>query len=237
MTQKFDPTSLAARIAALQAKTVANGATEAEALAAAEKARELLDKYQMSQGEATTLAQGWHEAFAPATPNSQALSRAVGQFCDCKIWRQADGPSRQQRMHILGLRSDAEFAQWLLVALDGFVQREAFDYSMEARRVTQEMVNSFRAGAALRISERLQEAAMARHGPQAEGRGLVVVKGQALKDEIDRRGLHFRPALPALRGSHQEAFSAGQASGERAGFGRPVKWPAGSVGRIAGSGR
>lgn len=42
--------AIAARIRALLAKTTENGATDAEAMSAAEKARELMDRYQIDLG-------------------------------------------------------------------------------------------------------------------------------------------------------------------------------------------
>jgi Protein of unknown function (DUF2786) len=107
--------SPASRIKALLAKTVARGATEAEELAAAEKARELIEKYRLNLGT--------EEAPPKPPPTAQDLARVaaalarflgkappIRQFNRCPRWASdharralADLEARKaQREHSLG---------------------------------------------------------------------------------------------------------------------------------------
>src|SRR4029077_5157469 len=97
----------AAIVQALLQKTAANGATEAEALAAAEKARELMDRYQIEAGSAGLEKEG---AFKVSIKRGHyktlqvkdRIAFAVAQFCDSKVWL----TKHTDECHFYGLRSD-----------------------------------------------------------------------------------------------------------------------------------
>ena len=124
----------AAIVQALLNKTTENGATEAEAMAAAEKARELMDRYQIEAGSAglekegalkVTVKRGHYKTLAV----KDRIAYAVAQFCDSKVWL----TKSSDEMHFFGLKSDADFAGcietrrstsgfgWLIVSLERFV--------------------------------------------------------------------------------------------------------------------
>jgi len=89
--------SLVDKIKALLNKTVKNGCTEAEALAALGKARAMMDAYevtaeelQLSKVEAAILRGEPSDARDPHQIKWY-LGSAVGEFCDCEIWRSSEG--------------------------------------------------------------------------------------------------------------------------------------------------
>jgi hypothetical protein len=149
-------------VQALLAKTTENGATEAEAMAAAAKARELMDRHQIDLGEVgmakegvskISIKRGHYKTLAV----KDRLAFFVSEFCDTRVWL----TKSSDEMHFFGLRSDADFAGWLIVSLQAFVSHGAVSYialqpHMEAR-VRWEAEKAFVLGAIDRINQRLAE--------------------------------------------------------------------------------
>lgn len=247
----MDKQTIAARIRALLAKTVENGATEAEAMAAAEKARELMDRYQIDAGvadleaEEVIKAEGDYDVFAARLNIKSYLANSVAEFADCRNWtstrRGFNGTERKQIF--FGLRSDVEFAEWLLSALANFVRVHTAGHVMGLTGATHPkqrhmIARSFALGCIVRIRERLDEATAERKRQGATvagtGRALVVVKGALVDVAFKKLGIklgnsHSRRGF----GVDGAAYGAGQAAGNSAGFGRPVN----GNGRVALIGR
>jgi hypothetical protein len=85
--------SLLDKIRALLAKTVENGCTESEALAALAKARGLMDSYVVGDDE-LGLTKEEKAILRREPPDSKdphrikfLLSRSVAEFCECEAWR------------------------------------------------------------------------------------------------------------------------------------------------------
>ena len=123
----MDRETIARRIKALLAKTVEHGASEAEAMSAAEKARELMAKYMVDADDlqddridTNNLQQSWRGPLSVA----DQLFAFVARFCDCQPWR--IGKANK----FTGRQSDMLFATWLLDALDGFVNRKTAEYGL-----------------------------------------------------------------------------------------------------------
>lgn len=228
----FSRATIAARVKALLDKTTAAGCTEAEAAFAAEKARELLDKYALDLGEIGLEAEGTAKASTPrhkvgnilVTPR---LASRIAAFCDCRSWQN----SRAETVTFFGLKADVEFAVWLTVALEGHIAQSATAYlagtGWTQRRYKYEAKKSFVHGAVTNINRRLAELTEARRRAQAAaagtGRSLVVVKSAIVDRDFAKLGLRLGKARATrvTLGDHG-AYSAGQAAGDRASFGRPV---------------
>src|SRR5665811_789944 len=183
---------LAARVRALMAKTVDKGCTESEAMAAAAKAKELMDKYQLNMTDLELEEEGCEKAqtskYKGGFNVQSRLALAIEQFCDVKCW------SGRGTMIYYGLRSDTDFATWLTVALESFVWAQADAYQHQ-KRLNFEFTDwadrrSFVQGCTYRISERLEAAAAARKQNQAgSGRSLVVAKGAIVEREFKKLGI------------------------------------------------
>ncbi len=226
----MDRQTLATRIQHLLAKTTANGCTEAEALAAAEKASELLHLYQMSLTDLEIEAEGFIESTTPHNRripwNAQMLlASAVHRYCDVKGWYDST------TNHRFGLRSDVEFASWLLPALLDYVWQAADVYSLE---YTKTETKNFIFGCVSRIAERLDEDRKRRASGAGAGasNALVVSKRPRIEAEYLRMGGAPLGRGRAISIGTGHGYSHGQSAGNRAGFGKPVGSGQGRPARI-----
>lgn len=230
---------LAAVIRALLAKTKDAGATEAEATAAAEKARELMDRHNIDQGALGMEAEGTGKARANAGKFGRLIVTdyiygAVARFCDCKAWHTTG--TKAYRHTFFGLQSDTEFATWLLESLGnqitGALRAAAPDYAHLHGRDRWEWQKAFLMGAAMRINSRLDALTRERKARQEQeaiaaggdtSRALVAIKGAIVAKAYAALGLKLgtsRSSVGVNGGSG--GYAAGRAAGDRARFGRPV---------------
>jgi hypothetical protein len=221
-----DRNNLLDKIRALMSKTAENGCTEHEALAALDKARALMDAYEITDTE-LQLTKADSAILRSEPPGSRdphgikrGMASAVARFCDCRVWRGSNG------LVFCGLQSDAQFATWLLDNLTAFVQSELVKHLMgnigdtgERRLVT----GSFALGCTARISARLN--ALVEQSAKAmatNSRALVVTKAGLIADAMEKHGIKLGRGRSSRRQVDRAAYAAGAAAGERASFGRPV---------------
>jgi hypothetical protein len=118
---------LKSRIEALRAKTTANGCTEDEAIAAAAKVAELLDRYDLSLSDVEIrdeqCQQLAYETWRKKRVPLDGCVGAVADFCDCRVWREknAEGAFRYV---FFGLRADVAVAHYLTDLIDTAVRSE-----------------------------------------------------------------------------------------------------------------
>lgn len=216
---------LVARIQALRAKTVEQGCTEQEALAAAEKVAELLDRYGMSLN-AIELRQQACQGIGVETGRRRRAPiddcvPTIAAYFDCRAWteKKEGAPLR----HIFfGLRADVAAAHYLydLIAVafvtetDGFAS-DTFCAGLaggELRSAT----HSFQIGLAGGIIAKLHRLREEREASlSSSGRDLVPIKSSIVDDEIARLGLSFRRNSRARRRVIRDAYDAGHEAGTR----------------------
>jgi len=215
---------LSVRIQALRAKTMENGCTEEEALSAAAKVAELLDRYDLSLSDVELRAapcerRVWRPARRKRIPIDECIG-AVAAFCDCRVWREKDADG--ETVHVFfGLRSDIEVAHYLTEVIDGAVRAELGRYKTGAayrrfRHQDRHLANaSFALGMVGSIADRLMAMKEARDvANRGTGRDLVVVKNSVVDAELANLGLGLR-SLPAVsRMISPDAYEAGGAAGE-----------------------
>src|SRR5215471_2328440 len=157
-----DRNSIIEKIKALLAKTTANGATEAEMLAALDKAAALRDAYditdeelQVAKDEAAMLHADPPDLKDPHKIKWR-LTYAVGQFCGVQIFR-----SRHETgLKCIGTPSDVQFAMWLLDNLADFIFAALYEHLIgccappSERRI---VMRSFVEACCNRISDRMLE--------------------------------------------------------------------------------
>lgn len=130
-----DLDKLRARIQALRSKTVERGCTEEEALAAAAKVADLLDRHGLSLSELEMRQQAC-EGFAIETgrrrraPIDDSVG-AVAEFCDCRYWIETNGVG-ELRFIFFGLPADVSGARCLY---DMIVAAVAGETGLQSRRV------------------------------------------------------------------------------------------------------
>jgi len=232
--------SILAKIKALLAKTTENGCTEHEAMAALDKARQMMDAYDVTD---TDLAFDGEKVTQETSPNPRdpdnirwQLCGGVAKFCDCRVW----GSEGKTKIIFLGLETDAMFATWLLDTLEAFVKRQSLQFLADMGRAVggetdlfgaplngadrEHKRRSFVYGCVVRIAERLRLAAAerARVDGTGNGRSLVVVKNALVNDAFAKLGITLRSSRSSGYAADNYAFGRGQQAGDRASFGRPV---------------
>jgi hypothetical protein len=223
------------KIRALLSKTTENGCTEEEYLAALAKARALMDAYEITEADLQlTKEEGvvLRKEMTGTDPHhiKWSMSRAVGEFCDCRAWRDRDG-----KLVFLGLASDTQFATLLLDHLAGFVLTELTDHLLGDTAIgvpRRKVINGFVDGVTRRISERLRELCKPPAAATSNSRALVVIKQTLIKAKMDELGIKLRTCTSS-RQQDEDSFAAGRSAGERASFGRPVSGRAATL-RIGG---
>jgi hypothetical protein len=89
------------RIQGLRSKTMDNGCTEAEALLAAAKVAELLDRYDLSLTDVEiSTAQCEHRHYETRRKKRIPLDDcidAIAKFCDCRVWRGTVGSGARRK--------------------------------------------------------------------------------------------------------------------------------------------
>ena len=217
---------LVQRIQALRAKTVAQGCTEHEALAAAEKVAELLDRHGLSLGELEFRAQPCEGIGIQTTRRRMApidnCVPGIAAFFDCRAWAERS-ESAPLRYVFFGLRGDVEAAQYLYELVERAFETESAAFrgselylAMAGER--RSALNSFQIGMSQGICDKLAGLRAARDAAMrsSSGRDLVPVKSSMIDDEMAKLGLNLtQRALGARRRVLTDAFDAGEAAGQR----------------------
>jgi Protein of unknown function (DUF2786) len=214
---------LKTRIQALRAKTIDNGCTEDEALSAAAKVAELLDRYDLSLTDVEIRdAPCERRAFETHRKKRVPLDDCIGavaNFCDCRVWREKN-PAGETRYVFFGLRSDIEVAHYLTELIDGAVRCELGRYKtspdyLRFRHKQRHMANaSFALGMVASIADKLTAMKAARDQVNRGcGRALVVLKAAIVDTEFGKLDLKLRMQRRASRMVSTMAYEAGGVAG------------------------
>ena len=221
-----DPTSLdklKLRIQALRAKTQDNGCTEAEAMMAAAKVAELLDRHDLSLTdvelrETPCEPRVYETRRKQRTPLDYCIS-PIANFCDCRVWREKTAQG-EIRYVFFGLRSDTEVAHYMTDLIDNAVRAELGRYKtshsyQRFRHQDRHVANaSFTLGMAMSIGAKLNDMKAQRDFlKKGGGRDLVVLKSSIVETEIEKLDLKLRPVRRQARMVSPKAFEAGGAAG------------------------
>jgi hypothetical protein len=226
------------RIRALAERTVSNGCTEAEAMAAAEMVGRLLERYALNMEEIDLREARCVQVEIPLTGRQRrpidGCVPAIARFCDCKVWLARDGAG--PRYVFFGFETDTSLAGYLYkvigramaVELEAFRARRAELRGVALRRAS----TSFQQGMAARLAERLEAMHAEREAGVAAqrqaGTALMLVKHRVVEDAFRETGTRLvSGGQRNLRQDH--AFRQGEAAGERVNLNRPVAGGAGGV--------
>jgi len=226
VNQTSNPASLdklKLRIQALRAKTIANGCTEDEALSAAAKVAELLDRHDLSLSDlelrASLCKRRVFETHRKKRIPLDDCIGAIAHFCDCRVWREKNAAGESSYV-FFGLGADVEVAHYLAELIDGAVRAElgrfktSVDYS-RFRHQQRHLANaSFALGMVASIAQRLEAIKASRDRVnESTGRGLVVLKTSVVDTELDRLNLKLRTKPSTSRMVSMTAYEAGGAAG------------------------
>ncbi|MBM3547540.1 MAG: DUF2786 domain-containing protein [Alphaproteobacteria bacterium] len=214
---------LIARIQALRAKTIANGCTEGEALAAAEKVAELLDRHDLTLGDVELRAEPCRQlAFESPLKKRIPIDDCIGAiavFCNCRVWREKTGEGGTRHV-FFGLGPDIEAAVALAELIDAAVRSELGCYKTsedyrQFRHRDRDLANkSFMLGMVGSIADKLTAMKAARdEAKRGTGRDLIVLKTSIVDAAFDKLGLTMREMPGVRRMIAPEAYDAGDAAG------------------------
>ncbi len=213
------------RIQALRAKTVDRGCTEAEAMAAAAKVSEMLDRHDLTLDE-ISVRRSDCEGVSVSTGRRRrapvdSCVPAIATFCDCRVWSE-EGDNGALRYVFFGMKADVEAARFLHDLIEVTFDHESAAFRRGEiylalrggdRRVA---LNSFQTGLASGVVAKLSSLKAGRQsaGARRTGLDLVAVKHSVLDEEIARLGLNFTTRkVSSRRYVHGEAYAAGKAAG------------------------
>ena len=214
-----------ARIQALRGKTVAQGCTEFEALLAAEKVAELLDRYGLSLSEVDMKEQSCSgEGIETNRRRRSPLDECVGtiaEFCDCRTWYELT-PQSNIRHIFFGLPADVAGARVLYEKIE-----EAFDtetgnfkrgklYDSHPSSQRRSATISFQAGLGHGICAKLDRLKEVRNAATRKtgGRDLVPIKNAVIEDELSVLGMRLRAHRINPKSVLAKAYNTGRITGE-----------------------
>ena len=245
MSQTVELSRVKARIKALTEKTVANGSTEAEAMAAAEMVGRLLERYALSMDEIEVRTARCVQAEVPLGGRRRraidGCVPAIARFCDCKVWLARGAPpdpddpafdwtSTRSRYVFFGFETDTALATYLFAVIDRAVSTEtsAFKRDNPQFRATRlrRASASFQHGLVARVAARLEAMHRAREAAvraqRSTGTALILAKHRVVDDafrDVDVRLVSLNNVGARVIAS---AFREGWAAGERVNLNRPV---------------
>ena len=226
---------LKTRIQGLRSKTTDNGCTEAEALLAAAKVAELLDRYDLSLTD-VEIRNGQCEQRHYETRRKKRipLDDCIGDianFCDCRVWREKSH-SGNARYVFFGLRSDIEVAHYLTELIDNAVRSELGRYKNSAgyrrfRHQDRHVANSsFTLGMVASIADKLTAMKRERDAVKnGTGRDLVVLKASVVDAELAKLDLKLRTVPGATRIVSPAAYEAGETAGASLAINPEIRGP------------
>ena len=232
LRQTTELTRVKARIKALAEKTVSNGCTEAEAMAAAEMVGRLLERYALSMEEIDVREQRCVQVEVPIGGKRRrpidGCVTAIARFCDCKVWVSRD--TMMPSYVFFGFDADTALAGYLFNVID-----RAMATALTAFRATQPRLRgvglrgasrSFQQGMAARVADRLDEMHRQRDAnvaaQRSTGTALILVKQQVVEDAFRETEIRLVAAAGLSRARLNGAFRHGLAAGDRVNLNRPV---------------
>ena len=232
MRQTNELDRVKARIKALAEKTVSNGCTEAEAMAAAEMVGRLLDRYALSMDEIEVREQQCVQVEVRIGGQRRrpvdCCVTAIARFCDCKVWFSRDelGVSYV----FFGFEADTALAAYLLEVIDRAIQTELATFRTRCQRFKGTALRrasiSFQQGMATRVAERLNAMHQARDAGMAAqrstGTALMLLKHQVVEEAFQETGIRLVSGGALGRRHVDLAFRHGVEAGNRVSLDRPV---------------
>jgi hypothetical protein len=245
VSQAAELSRVKGRIKALTEKTVANGCTEAEAMAAADMVGRLLERYALSMDEIEIRTARCIQVEVPLGGRRRrpidGCVPTIARFCDCKVWlaRTAvadpepldfDPMRLGSRYVFFGFETDTALAIYLFTVIDRAVITETvafrqFNPRFRGVRLRQ-ATSSFQHGIVARVSERLDSMHRARdaavRAQRSTGTALILAKDRVVEDAFRETDVRLVSLGATGRRVINTAFRAGWAAGDRVNLNRPV---------------
>lgn len=216
--------SIKSKISKLLNMTEEHGASESEAMVAASMAAKLMSEHDIQLSElviknSKSIKGGCNFKAYGTTRLGQGFSNSIGEFCDCKVWRDCN----EGVLVYFGLPHDVEIANFLFDMLSNTVSVEIDKYKNSQTFKTQKfagtngktLVNSFICGIESRIREKLQTLIQEKKNAMsaATGTGLVVMKNQVVNKDFAELNMKLRTSHAKRVVRSSSAYSAGESAG------------------------
>ncbi len=221
-----DLDKLMQRIRGLREKTVEQGCTEQEAMAAAEKVAELLDRYGLNLSELDLRKQkcegiGVETGRKRRGPIDDCIG-TVAAFFECRVWAETDYDGAI-RYIFFGMPGDVQGSAYLYdLIVQAFASETLAFQRGEIYRALdsgprRSATTSVHAGLAHGIADKLQKLRAARDAArdQSGGQALVPVKRSILDEELEQLGLSLRSVQASRRQVIGDAYGAGKEAGDK----------------------
>lgn len=234
MTPSTATTAVMKKIAALLRVTQENGATEAEAMAAAQKAAELMAKHQVNMDEAALAAEGvirkgihWrntgHIRFAKEFLLRDRMAMCAAKYTGCELWVDYNEPE-ETMIQIVGLQSDVELVEWLTDMLSVRVWALAIEKTAHIPGEKQYHRRAYILGFTTALMSKISAELAARKGTPDDtlptGNSLMVVKQELAKRVVEGLDLNLKTGKSSTK--QKGAYASGRADGAKQNLGRPV---------------
>lgn len=206
------------RILALMAKTTANGCSEAEAIAAAQKVQAMLHEHQLDLSDIelkrAEMKQTSYDTHHKKKTGLDSVVVSIAYFTDTKVWRDYDTHGVIQYV-FFGMEHDVVIANYITSICDRAMVNGLLDfrdtpgYKWAKNRGNAAL--SFETGMALRISAKLNDmkAAQRKNDAATTGRDLVVVKMPIVQEAFDALGLNLTNAKASNQKLDDNAYRSG----------------------------
>ena len=213
------------RIQALRSKTVDQGCTEEEALAAAAKVAELLDRYGLSLSEIDFKEQrcsgeGVETDRRRHGPVDECAG-TVAAFCDCRTWYEMT-PAGTLRHIFFGLPADVAGARCLYEKVEEAFETETrvfkrsalYDdhHTSQRRSATTSFQMGLKHGICTKLDKLKDERTKALL--KTTGRDLVPIKRDLIEDELSDLGLNLTAKTVRSNKVLAKAYHTGRIAGE-----------------------
>ncbi len=226
--------AIAARIRALRAKTVENGCTEGEALAAAELAAKLLAQYELSMDEVEMRASPFERAEQTHGDDvGEAfwkVAGAVAELTGTRTWVGRPG-EHPVRYTFFGFAHEVEIATYLLEICARAVRSERAAREQEWAFYRAAVRRSRRIGFLDGMCERLAERIRALRPKRPPGTGLVVLRETLIDDEMKLRKLRIKTGHGRDGRDFDPAYKEGREAAETVALDPGIRPPE----RVAGA--
>lgn len=227
----FDRDAVIRRIAGLMEKTVANGCTEAEAMAASAAVGAMLNRYQMSLSDIKIKEEVCEQLDIRTSSKDggpiQWVTTAIAYFTDTKTWRSFNaGPFNSAVFRFFGLKTDTIVAGYIYDVCQNAMLFGWQDYRLSIPGFThmpggrkEAIKKGFYIGMANRLQERLRAMKDAQRAEnKSNGRDLVLVKSAKVDEEYEKLGLKLSYGKTRAVKMDGAAYRAGQEAADRVGI-------------------
>ncbi len=232
------------KIKALANKTVGNGATEHEALAAMNVVGRLLTQYNLTMNELDVRDASYKTIYVetnrkrrhPIDNSMMALADLFG----AKVWFHKRWAELYSAYAFFGQQQDLDMIEYLYKVMSTAIDAEssAFKktetYLGHERRYRKTAYVNFQKGMAYRLSDRLRK--MKRDTDteiKGTGTALIVLKSQLTEEAFEKIGMKLGKAYHHHSRFDGEAYDAGRVAGDKVNLSRPLKSGAEPKGYLA----